>query len=73
MDVFSLGISILEVLLNGRTLMTFENLLQMRKGEFSLQGYIEAAMEGFPEDQKGKVKSMLGLMLEVDPHKRLSI
>ena len=71
MDIFSLGVSILEVLLNGKTIMNFENLLELRKGEFSLQSYIDAAVEGLPESER--VKGLLGQMLEREPEKRPSI
>jgi serine/threonine protein kinase len=71
MDMFSLGCAIMDVLLNGKPMMSFENLLQFRKGEFSLQPIIQSATEGLPNSEV--LRSLLSSMLERDPEKRPTI
>jgi serine/threonine protein kinase len=43
MDIFSLGCTMLDVLLNGKFAMTHEDLLKLKRGEFSLQPLIMQA------------------------------
>lgn len=43
MDMFSLGCSILEVLRDGKPLMNYESYLKFKKGEISLDPFIEDA------------------------------
>ncbi len=41
MDLFSLGLSILEVLNDGKSTFTYENLLNFKKGKFSIEELID--------------------------------
>ena len=68
MDIFSLACSILEVLRDGKTILTYEDLLKLRKNEFNLEEYVENATKNL-EDGK-EVKELLLKMLQLNPEQR---
>lgn len=63
-----MGCTVMDVLLNGKPMMSYENLLQLKKGEFSLQPIIQAATESLPNGEV--LRSLLSSMLDICPEKR---
>ena len=70
MDIFSLGCSILEVLRDGKPLLTYEKLIKFKKGEYSLQGFIEQGcknLKGLPQGDRESLIKLLTKMLSLSP------
>jgi hypothetical protein len=52
MDLFSLGLCVLEVLNDGRSPFSYESLLNLKKGKFSLEELIENTINSLTAEQR---------------------
>ena len=57
MDFFSLGLCILEVLNDGKSSFSYESLLNLKKGKFSLEELIENTINSLTAEQRLETSS----------------